>query len=152
MKLVLTTEVEHLGTSGDIVEVKDGYGRNFLLPRGMAVVASRGAERQAEEIRRAREAKAVQGLEHARELKTALEGLGAVELSVKAAGDSGKLFGSVTGADVVSAIKKAGGPNLDKRTVQLPKAHIKSVGTHPITVRLHPEVDASVSLSVVAGH
>jgi large subunit ribosomal protein L9 len=151
MKLILTTEVEHLGISGDIVEVKDGYGRNFLLPRGMAVVASRGAERQAEEIRRAREAKAVQGLEHARELKTTLEGLGAVELSVKAAGDSGKLFGSVTGADVVAAIKKAGGPNLDKRTVQLPKAHIKSVGTHPITVRLHPDVDASVSVSVVAG-
>jgi large subunit ribosomal protein L9 len=151
MKLILTTEVDHLGTSGDIVEVKDGYGRNFLLPRGMAVVASRGAERQAEEIRRARDAKAVQGLEHARELKTALEGLGEVELSVKAAGDSGKLFGSVTGADVVAAIKKAGGPNLDKRTVQLPKAHIKSVGTHPVTVRLHPEVNASVSLSVVAG-
>jgi large subunit ribosomal protein L9 len=151
MKLILTTEVDHLGTSGDIVDVKDGYGRNFLLPRGMAVVASRGAERQAEEIRRARDAKAVQGLEHARELKTAIEGLGAVELSVKSAGDSGKLFGSVTGADVVSAIKKAGGPNLDKRTVQLPKAHIKSVGTHPVTVRLHPEVNASVSLSVVAG-
>jgi len=151
MKLILTTEVEHLGISGDIVEVKDGYGRNFLLPRGMAVVASRGAERQAEEIRRAREAKAVQGLEHARELKTAIEGLGAVELSVKAAGDSGKLFGSVTGSDVVAAIKKAGGPNLDKRTVQLPKAHIKSVGTHPITVRLHPEVNAALSLSVVAG-
>ena len=150
MKLILTTEVEHLGISGDIVEVKDGYGRNFLLPRGMAVVASRGAERQAEEIRRAREAKAVQGLEHARELKTALEGLGAVELSVKAAGDSGKLFGSVTGADVVAAIKKAGGPNLDKRTVQLPKAHIKSTGNHPVTVRLHPEVNAAVSLSVVA--
>jgi len=151
MKLILTTEVEHLGISGDIVEVKDGYGRNFLLPRGMAVVASRGAERQAEEIRRAREAKAVQGLEHARELKTAIEGLGAVELSVKAAGDTGKLFGSVTGSDVVAAIKKAGGPNLDKRTVQLPKAHIKSVGTHPITVRLHPEVNAALSLSVVAG-
>jgi large subunit ribosomal protein L9 len=151
MKLILTTEVDHLGISGDIVEVKDGYGRNFLLPRGMAVVASRGAERQAEEIRRARDAKAVQGLEHARELKTAIEGLGAVELSVKAAGDSGKLFGSVTGADVVAAIKKAGGPNLDKRTVQLPKAHIKSVGTHPVTVRLHPEVNASVSVSVVAG-
>ena len=150
MKLILTAEVDHLGISGDIVEVKDGYGRNFLLPRGLAVVASRGAERQAEEIRRAREAKAVQGLEHAKELKTALEGLGAVELPVKSAPDSGKLFGSVTGADVVAAIKKAGGPNLDKRTVQLPKAHIKSVGTHPITVRLHPEVNASVSLSVVA--
>ena len=151
MKLILTAEVDHLGISGDIVEVKDGYGRNYLLPRGLAVVASRGAERQAEEIRRAREAKSVKGLEHANELKTALEGLGAVDLAVKAAGDSGKLFGSVTGSDVVSAIKKAGGPNLDKRTVQLPKAHIKSVGSHPITVRLHPDVNASVTLNVVAG-
>jgi len=151
MKLILTAEVDHLGVSGDIVEVKDGYGRNFLLPRGLAIVASRGAERQAEEIRRAREIKAVQGLEHAKELKTALEGLDAVELSVKSAGDTGKLFGSVTAADVVAAIKKAGGPNLDKRTVQLPKAHIKSVGTHPITVRLHPDVNATVSLNVIAG-
>jgi large subunit ribosomal protein L9 len=151
MKLILTAEVDHLGVSGDIVEVKDGYGRNFLLPRGLAIVASRGAERQAEEIRRAREAKAVQGLEHAKELKTAIEGLDGVELSVKSAGDTGKLFGSVTAADVVAAIKKAGGPNLDKRTVQLPKAHIKSVGTHAITVRLHPDVNVSVSLNVVAG-
>ena len=69
---------------------------------------------------------------------------------MKAAADTGKLFGSVTAADVVAAIKKAGGPNLDKRTVRLPKAHIKSVGTHPIAVRLHPDVDASVSLNVVA--
>jgi large subunit ribosomal protein L9 len=150
MKLILTAEVDHLGSSGDIVEVKDGYGRNFLLPRGLAIVASRGAERQAEEIRRAREVKAVQGLEHAKELKTVLEGLDSVELSVKAAADTGKLFGSVTSADVVAAIKKAGGPNLDKRTVPLPKAHIKSLGTHPVAVRLHPEVDATVSLNVVA--
>jgi large subunit ribosomal protein L9 len=151
MTLILTAEVEHLGSSGDIVEVKDGYGRNFLLPRGLAIVASRGAERQAEQIRRAREIKSVKGLEHANELKTAIESLGPVELPVKAAADTGKLFGSVTAADVVAAIKKAGGPNLDKRTVQLPKAHIKSVGTHPIAVRLHSEVDASVPLNVVAG-
>ena len=150
MKLILTDEVDHLGSSGDIVEVKDGYGRNYLLPRGLAIVASRGAERQAEEIRRAREIKSVKGLEHANELKTAIEGLGPVELFVKAAADTGKLFGSVTAADVVAAIKKAGGPNLDKRTVRLPKAHIKSVGTHPIAVRLSPDVDASVSLNVVA--
>jgi large subunit ribosomal protein L9 len=151
MKLILTAEVDHLGSSGDIVEVKDGYGRNFLLPRGLAVVASRGAERQADEIRRAREVKSVKGLEHAKELKTAIDSLGSVQLSVKAGADTGKLFGSVTAADVVAAIKKAGGPNLDKRTVQLPKAHIKSVGTHPIAVRLHPDVEAAVSLNVVAG-
>ncbi|KMO70479.1 50S ribosomal protein L9 [Mycolicibacterium chlorophenolicum] len=151
MKLILTAEVEHLGTAGDAVEVKDGYGRNYLLPRGLAIVATRGAQRQAEDIRRAQELKGVKSLEHANELKTALEGLEGVELAVKTAGDSGKLFGSVTTADVVAAIKKAGGPNLDKRTVQLPKTHIKTVGTHPVTVRLHHDVAATVSLSVVAG-
>jgi large subunit ribosomal protein L9 len=150
MKLILTAEVDHLGTAGDTVEVKDGYGRNYLLPRGLAIVASRGAERQADAIRRARDAKTVRGIEHANELKAALEGLGTVEFTAKTASDAGKLFGSVTAADVVGAIKKAGGPNLDKRTVQLPKGHIKTLGTHPITVRLHPEVDAAVSLDVVA--
>ena len=150
MKLILTAEVEHLGIAGDSVEVKDGYGRNYLLPRGLAIAASRGAERQAEEIRRAREIKEVRGVEHANELKTALEGLGAVTLPVRAASSGGKLFGSVTPTSVVTAIKKAGGPNLDKRTVSLPKAHIKAVGTHPVTVRLHPDVNATVSLNVVA--
>lgn len=151
MKLILTTEVENLGSAGDAVEVKDGYGRNYLLPRGFAILATRGAQRQADAIRRAQELKSVKGLDHANELKAAIEGLGTVELAVKTAGDSGKLFGSVTAADVVAAIKKAGGPNLDKRTVQLPKAHIKALGEHPVTVRLHPDVDAALSLSVVAG-
>lgn len=149
MKLILTAEVDHLGSAGDTVEVKDGYGRNFLLPRGLAIVATRGAERQAEDIRRAQELKGVKSLEHANELKTAIEGLDSVQLSVKA--ESGRLFGSVTAADVVAAIKKAGGPNLDKRTVSLPKAHIKTTGTHSITVRLHPDVNATVSLNVVEG-
>ena len=148
MKLILTQEVSGLGGPGDVVEVKDGYGRNYLLPRGLAIVASRGAERQADEIRRAREIKTVRGLDHAKELRAALEALGPVSLKGRTAGDTGKLFGSVTPADVVSAIKKAGGPNLDKRTVQLPKAHIKSLGTHPISVRLHPDVNVAVSLNV----
>ncbi len=150
MKLILTTEVENLGSAGDAVEVKDGYGRNYLLPRGFAIVATRGAQRQADVIRRSQELKSVKSLDHANELKAAIEELGAIELAVKAAPDSGKLFGSVTAANVVAAIKKAGGPNLDKRTVSLPKAHIKAVGTHPIAVRLHQNVDASVSLNVVA--
>ncbi len=150
MKLILTADVDHLGSPGDTVEVKDGYGRNYLLPRGLAIVATRGAERQAEAIRRAREIKTVRGLEHANELKIAIEGLGPVDLPVKAAADTGKLFGSVTAAGVVAAVKKAGGPNLDKRTVQLPKAHIKTTGSHPVTVRLHPDVDVTVPLNVVA--
>jgi large subunit ribosomal protein L9 len=150
MKLILTAEVDHLGSAGDLVEVKDGYGRNYLLPRGLAIPATRGAERQAGEIRRARETKTVRDREHATELKTAIEGLGKVSLPARTAGDSGKLFGSITAADVVSAIKKAGGPNVDKRTVQMPRVHIKSIGSHPLVVRLHPEVAATVSLEVVA--
>lgn len=150
MKLILTAEVDHLGSAGDAVEVKDGYGRNFLLPRGLAIMATKGAERQADAIRRARETKTIRGIEHANELKAALEALGSVDLPARTASDSGKLFGSVTAADVVGAIKKAGGPNLDKRTVQLPKGHIKTLGSHPISVKLHPEVEAAVSVNVVA--
>jgi len=149
MKLILTAEVDHLGSAGDAVEVKDGYGRNYLLPRGMAIVASRGAERQAEEIRRARETKVVRDLDHAKEIKAALEELGPVSLPVRTAG-AGKLFGSVTTGDIVGAIKKAGGPNLDRRTVNLPKAHIKATGTYAVAVQLHPEVTVGVSVNVVA--
>jgi large subunit ribosomal protein L9 len=150
MKLILTTDVDHLGAVGDTVEVKDGYGRNFLLPRGLAIVASRGAQKQVEDIRRARDSKHVRDLEHANEIKTATEALGTVRLPVKTAGDSGKLFGSVTPNDIVVAIKKAGGPNLDKRTVRLPKGHIKAVGNHSVTLHVHPEVDVEIELDVVA--
>lgn len=150
MKLILTAEVEHLGAAGDSVEVKDGYGRNYLLPRGLAIVATRGAQRQADDIRRARDTKAVRDLDHAKELKTAIEALGSVALTVKTSGNSGKLFGSVTPADIVAAIKKAGGPNLEKRTVHLPKAHIKSTGAHTVEVRLHHDVTALASLDIVA--
>jgi len=152
MKLILTAEVEHLGVAGDSVEVKDGYGRNYLLPRGLAIVASRGAQKQADEIRRARETKTIRDREHAVEIKTAIDALGAITLPVKAAGDSGKLFGSVTANDIVGAIKKAGGPALDKRAVQLPKAHIKATGSHVVGVHLHPEVNVDVTLDVVAAN
>jgi large subunit ribosomal protein L9 len=150
MKLILTADVDHLGAVGETVEVKDGYGRNFLLPRGLAIVASRGAEKQVADIRRARDSKQVRDLEHANEIKTTLEGLGPVALAVRTAGDSGKLFGSVTAGAVVTAIRKAGGPNLDKRVVRLPRGHIKAVGSHPVTLHVHPEVDVQVALDVVA--
>jgi large subunit ribosomal protein L9 len=150
MKLILTADVDHLGSVGDTVEVKDGYGRNFLLPRGLAIVASRGAQKQVDDIRRARESKQVRDLGHANEIKIAIEALGPIALPVKTAGDSGKLFGSVTPGAIVTAIRKAGGPNLDKRVVRLPKGHIKAVGSHPVTVQLHPDVDVEVALDVVA--
>ncbi|BBZ25160.1 50S ribosomal protein L9 [Mycolicibacter hiberniae] len=150
MKLILTAEVDHLGAAGDTVEVKDGYGRNYLLPRGLAIVATRGAQKQADDIRRARETKQVRDLDHAKELKEELQALGTINLPAKTAGDSGKLFGSVTSGDVVAAIKKAGGPNLDRRIVRLPKAHIKAVGSHAVSVHLHSEVDVDLTLDVSA--
>ena len=150
MKLILTADVDNLGAVGDTVEVKDGFGRNYLLPRGMAIVASRGAQKQADEIRRARDTKTVRDREHAIEIKSAIQALSPVALPVKTASDSGKLFGSVTAGDVVAAIKKAGGPNLDRRIIRLPKSHIKAIGTHPVSVHLHPEVDLEFALEVVA--
>ena len=116
MKLILTADVDKLGAPGDIVEVKGGYGRNFLLPRGLAIVATPGAERQIESIKRAQEARAVRDSDHANELKQKLESLADVKVAVKTS-DTGKLFGSVTAGDVASAVKAAGGPTLDKRAV-----------------------------------
>ena len=146
MKLILTTEVEHLGISGDIVEVKDGYGRNFLVPRGLAMAWTRGGEKQVAQIRRGREVREIRDLGQAQELAAQLAAL-KVTLPSRA-GQGGRLFGSVTAADVVDAVKTAGGPSLDKRRVELPAAHIKTVGSHTVTVRLHPEVLATVAVEV----
>lgn len=147
MKLILTADVDNLGGPGDTVEVKDGYGRNYLLPRGLAIVASRGAQKQVEGIRRSQETRRVRDLDHANELKQAIEGLDAVSVSVKTAG-TGKLFGSVTQNDVAGAIKSAGGPVLDKRSIELPKTHIKATGKHGVAVHLHPDVTARFDLEV----
>ena len=149
MKLILTGDVPNLGAPGDIVEVKDGYGRNYLLPRGLAVVATRGAEKQVDAIRRARKSREIRDLGHAREVAAQLGNL-AVTVKAKAAGDSGRLFGSVTAADVVDAVRAAGGPALDRRAVEVPN-QIKTVGQYPVTVRLHPEVTTEVDVAVVAG-
>ena len=148
MKLILTADVPNLGAPGDIVEVKDGYGRNYLLPRKMAIVATRGAEKQVASIQRAQKARAIRDLGHAREVADQLGAL-AVTVSAKAAGDTGRLFGSVTANDVVEAVRAAGGPPLDRRAIEVP-AQIKSVGTHRVTVRVHPEVSAGLEVTVVA--
>jgi large subunit ribosomal protein L9 len=146
MKLILTHEVSGLGGPGDVVEVKDGYGRNYLVPRGLAVSWTRGGEKQVSQIKRARDAREIRDLGHAQQVKAQLEGL-SVTLAVKA-GDTGRLFGSVSVSDVVDAVLAAGGPQLDKRRVELGQP-IKTVGTHQISVRLHPELSASVALDVV---
>ncbi|NNG19999.1 50S ribosomal protein L9 [Naumannella sp. ID2617S] len=147
MKLILTAAVDNLGIAGDIVEVKDGYGRNFLLPRGFAIRWTRGAEKQIDGIKRARDAREVRNLDHAQELRTQLEGL-TVELPVNA-GDNGKLFGAVTAASIATAIKKAGGPNVDRRAVEITKP-IKTTGAHTVGVKLHDAVTAHLPVQVVA--
>ena len=146
MKLILTQEVSGLGAPGDVAEVKDGYGRNYLVPRGFAIARTRGAEKQIVQIKRARSVREVRDLSHAQELRGQLEGI-AVRLQVRA-GDAGRLFGSVTTADVVEAVAAAGGPALDKRAVTL-TAPIKTLGSHSATVRIHPEVVATLTLEVV---
>jgi large subunit ribosomal protein L9 len=147
MKLILTREVAGLGLAGDVVEVADGYGRNFLVPRGAAIVWSKGAEKQIAQIRRALDAREIRDLAHAREIKSDLERL-AVRLSARA-GKDGRLFGSITTNDIASAIKDAGGPNLDRKRIRT-DGHIKSVGSHTVTVDLHPDVVASVPVTVAA--
>jgi large subunit ribosomal protein L9 len=147
MKLILTQEVTGLGAPGDIVEVRDGYGRNFLVPRGLAIAATKGAEKQIATIRRAREIREVRTLGDAKAIAADLKAL-TVRLPSRA-GEGGRLFGSVTASDVVQAVKAAGGPTIDKRKVIL-STPIKSLGTHAVSVRVHPEVDATISLEVVA--
>ncbi|NLU78076.1 50S ribosomal protein L9 [Micromonospora sp. HNM0581] len=148
MKIILTQEVSGLGAPGDIVEVKDGYGRNYLLPQGFAIAWTKGAEKQVTLIKRARSAREIRDLDHANEVKAQLE---ALKVNMKArAGEGGRLFGSVTPAEIVDAVKAAGGPALDRRRLEV-TGHIKSIGSHPVRIKLHPEVTASFSLNVVQG-
>jgi large subunit ribosomal protein L9 len=147
MKIILTQEVSGLGTPGDIVEVKDGYGRNYLLPQGFAINWTKGGEKQVTSIRRARSSREIRDLGHAKEVKETLEGL-KVSLEVRA-GSGGRLFGSVTPAEVAQAVKSSGGPDLDKRRIELP-GHIKSLGQYQVQVRLHTDVTAKFTLNVAA--
>jgi large subunit ribosomal protein L9 len=148
MKLILTNEVSGLGTPGDVVEVKDGFGRNYLIPRGYAMRWTRGAEKQIESIKKARDAREIRDLGTAKEVAGQIGAL-RVRLTTRA-GDSGRLFGSITTGDIAEAVKAAGGPTLDRRRIEIVNP-IKSVGSHKVTVKLHPEVSASVDVEVLAG-
>lgn len=145
MKLILTQEVTGLGAPGDVVEVKDGYGRNYLVPRGLAIVWTRGGEKTIESIKKARDARAVRDADHATEIKARLEG-STFQVKVRA-GEGGRLFGAVTTADIASAIVD-GGAEVDKRTIVVANP-IKSLGAHTVKVKLHDDVEAQVNLNVV---
>ena len=146
MKLILTQEVTGLGAPGDVVEVKDGYGRNYLIPRGVAIRWTRGGEKQVTSIKAARASRSVRDHDHAEQIKTKLES-SPVDVKVRA-GDGGRLFGSVTVADIADAITTVSGEAVDKRTIVV-KNPIKSLGNHEVSVKLHDEVSADVALNVI---
>ena len=145
MKLILTNEVTGLGEPGDVVEVKGGYGRNYLIPRGLAMRWTRGAEKQIELIRRARSARDIRSLDDARAAARELAALSVV-IRVRA-GAAGRLFGSVSSSDIADAVRAAGGPELDRRRIEI-DTPIRTVGRHQVTVRLHPEVSATLDVDV----
>ncbi len=145
LKLILTNEVTGLGAPGDVVEVAGGYGRNYLVPRGLAMPWTRGAEKQIDLIKRARAARDIRGQDDAKEAATRLSAL-TVQLNVRA-GAQGRLFGSVSASDIAEAVRKAGGPELDRRRIEI-STPIRTVGTHQVTVRLHPEVTATLDVEV----
>jgi large subunit ribosomal protein L9 len=148
MKLILTQEVTGLGAPGDVVEVKAGYGRNYLVPRSLAMPWTRGSEQQIEMIKRGRAAREIRGLDDARAAASSLSGL-KVRLQTRA-GQGGRLFGSVSTADIAAAVKRAGGPELDRRKIEVTNP-IKTIGSHQVSVRLHPDVSAALEIEVAAG-
>ena len=145
MKIILTHEVPNLGSAGDVVDVKPGYGRNYLLPQGMAIAWTKGGQKEVDAIQRARKAHEIHTFEQARQVADQLKHTDAH--IVARVGEAGRLFGSITPADVVKAVEEAGGPRIDRRRVELPGT-IKAIGTYDISVRLHQEVTARFKLQV----
>lgn len=146
-KLILTNEVSGLGEAGDVVEVKNGYARNYLLPKGFAVVWTKGGEKQVAQIKAARVAREQASVEDAQALKTSLESA-TLKIAVKA-GAEGRLFGAVKTADVANAVVAAGLGEIDKRKVEF-QAPIRVTGNHNATVRLTGDLIAKLNLQVVA--
>src|SRR5690606_19754661 len=146
-KLILTHEVTGLGAPGDVVDVKNGFARNYLIPQGWAVMWTRGGEKQIEQIKAARAAREHATIEEAQDLKAKLQAT-PVTLTVKA-GEGGRLFGSVKTSDVADAVSAAGLGSLDKRKIEL-SAPIKATGEHEATVRLRDDLVATITVRVVA--
>jgi len=146
MKLILTQEVDGLGAPGDVVEVKNGYGRNYLVPRGLATQWTRGAQKTVDSIKAARSARSVRDADHAEQVKAKLEGA-PVDVKVRA-GAGGRLFGAVTTAEIASALESASGEGVDKRTIVVTNP-IKSLGAHQVSVKLTDGVAATVALNVI---
>ena len=146
MKIILTKDVEDLGKAGDVLDVADGYARNYLVPRNLAMKASRGALQQAEAQIAARAEREKRAREEADRMRSSLEGTKVVVAA--RAGDEGKLYGSITPSDIAEAIAKFSGHAIEARTIRT-EGPIRSIGLHEVTVDLHPEVEFKVSLDVI---
>jgi large subunit ribosomal protein L9 len=146
-KLILTNEVTGLGTAGEVVDVKDGYARNFLLPRGLATPWTKGGQKQLDQIRSARGKRAIATLEDAQALKAVLE-TKPVVVSERS-GENGRLFGAVTSTEVAAAVKEQFDREIDRRTVEF-ATPVKSLGEYKVTVRLHEDVFANLLVQVIA--
>ncbi|MBO0730721.1 MAG: 50S ribosomal protein L9 [Acidimicrobiaceae bacterium] len=148
MRVVLRTDVDHLGKRGDICDVADGYARNFLLPKGHAIVASDGVTAQANAMRRARDLRDARDREAAEMVARTLVPL-VIQIPARA-GSEGKLFGSVTAADVVDAVDRQAHVTLDRRRLRLEEP-IRTIGVHEVPVKLHSDVEFRVTVEVVSG-
>ena len=147
MKIVLREDVEHVGQKGEIVDVADGYARNFLVPRGLALRASAGAQKQADAMRRSRDARDARERDAAQAIADQL----APKVRIEArAGEGGRLFGSVTNADIAAAVHAQLGVEVDRRDIALDEP-LKELGEHEIDVKLHREVSATLHVEVVSG-
>jgi len=147
MKVILQKPVDALGVPGDVVDVADGYARNYLVPRGIAVKATKGMVRHADSLRRAHE---VRVDKEKNEFEAIASKLTSMPITVSArAGDEGKLFGSITAAELSDALKAQAGVEVDRRHIHLAEP-IRSLGTHEVRVRLFAEVEPIVSVEVVA--
>lgn len=144
--IILTHEVSGLGTAGDVVEVKDGYARNYLVPRGLATAWTKGGQKQIDQIRRARKKREIASVDDARAARDALQAKPVVVAA--RSGSGGRLFGAVTTGDIADAVAAAGGPAIDKRKIEV-KNPIKAIGEHKVQVRLHADVQATVEIQVV---
>jgi large subunit ribosomal protein L9 len=147
MKIILQKPVETLGEAGEVVQVADGYARNYLFPRGFAMPASKGALRHAERVKAQHAQRIQQGKAEAEGLA---ERLGKTPVRMQAqAGEEGKLFGSITGQHIAEQVQEQLGEKIDHRDIRLEEP-IRSLGVHSVSVHLHPEVDATVTVDVVA--
>ena len=147
MRVVLRGDVENLGRKGDLVEVADGFARNYLVPKGLAIKATAGAQKQADAMRRSREAHELRTREAAEALAQRLAA-GTIEIKARA-GEGGRLFGSVTAADIADAVQVQLGLEIDRRRLDLDEP-LKEIGVADVRLRLHPDVDAAVRVAVVA--